>query len=56
MSFKLYTADRTSGALNLFGNEPHLWDTEAETIGMILAAHAAAAIMASAKANNCNRH
>ena len=47
LSFKLYTADRTAGALNLFGYEPKLWDSEAETIGMILAAHAAAAILAS---------
>ncbi|WP_319446612.1 MULTISPECIES: ANTAR domain-containing protein [unclassified Mycobacterium] len=47
LSFKLYTADRTAGALNLFGYEPKLWDTEAETIGMVLAAHAAAAILAS---------
>jgi GAF domain-containing protein len=47
LSFKLYTADRTAGALNLFGYAPNLWDTEAETIGMVLAAHAAAAILAS---------
>jgi GAF domain-containing protein len=47
LSFKLYTADRTAGALNLFGYGPELWDSEAETIGMVLAAHAAAAILAS---------
>jgi GAF domain-containing protein len=47
LSFKLYTADRTAGALNLFAFEPRLWDAEAETIGMVLAAHAAAAILAS---------
>jgi GAF domain-containing protein len=47
LSFKLYTADRTAGALNLFGYQPKLWDSEAETIGMVLAAHAAAAILAS---------
>jgi GAF domain-containing protein len=47
LSFKLYTADRTAGALNLFGYEPKLWDSEAETIGMVLAGHAAAAILAS---------
>lgn len=47
LSFKLYTADRTAGALNLFAFEPRLWDTEAETIGMVLAAHAAAALLAS---------
>jgi GAF domain-containing protein len=47
LSFKLYTADRTAGALNLFGYEPNLWDSEAETVGTVLAAHAAAAILAS---------
>ncbi|OBH12221.1 GAF and ANTAR domain-containing protein [Mycobacterium sp. E1747] len=47
LSFKLYTADRTAGALNLFSFRPDVWDTEAETIGSVLAAHAASAIMAS---------
>ncbi|MDO3636249.1 GAF and ANTAR domain-containing protein [Mycolicibacterium arseniciresistens] len=47
LSFKLYTANRTAGALNLFGFEPNRWDGEAETIGTVLAAHAAAAILAS---------
>ncbi len=44
-SFKLYTADRTAGALNMFAFEAGVWDTEAETIGSVLAAHAAAAIL-----------
>jgi hypothetical protein len=47
LSFKLYTAERTAGALNLFGFQPMVWTTEAETIGTVLAAHAAAAILAS---------
>jgi GAF domain-containing protein len=47
LSFKLYTAERSAGALNLFGFQPGTWDTEAETIGSVLAAHAAAAIVAS---------
>ena len=46
LSFKLYTADRTAGALNLFGFQPKVWDAEAETIGTVLAAHAAAAVLA----------
>ena len=46
LSFKLYTADRTAGALNLFSFEAGPWDAEAETIGSVLAAHAAAAILA----------
>jgi transcriptional regulator with GAF, ATPase, and Fis domain len=47
LSFKLYTADRTAGALNLFGFAPNVWNTEAETTGSVLAAHAAAAFLAS---------
>ncbi|MFN6550209.1 GAF and ANTAR domain-containing protein [Mycolicibacterium septicum] len=47
LSFKLYTADRTAGALNLFGFQPREWDTESETIGTVLAAHAAAALLAN---------
>ena len=45
LSFKLYTADQTSGALNLFGFEPRTWDADAESVGSVLAAHAAAAIV-----------
>lgn len=47
LSFKLYTAERTAGALNFFSFESNSWDGEAETIGSVLAAHAAAAILAS---------
>jgi GAF domain-containing protein len=47
LSLKLFTADRTAGALNLFGFAADGFDIEAETIGTVLAAHAAAAIMAA---------
>jgi GAF domain-containing protein len=47
LSFKLYASDRTAGALNLFAFKPNAFDAEAETIGAVLAAHAAAAILAS---------
>lgn len=47
LSFKLYTAERTAGALNLFGFSPNPWSGEAETIGTVLAAHAAAAVLAN---------
>jgi GAF domain-containing protein len=47
LSLKLYTADRTAGALNLFSFQPHAFDAEDETTGVVLAAHAAAAILAS---------
>ena len=46
LSFKLYTADRTAGALNLFSFRANVWDTDAETTGAVLAAHGAAAILA----------
>ena len=47
VSFKLYTANRTAGALNLFSFQPNAFDGEAETFGTVLASHAAAAILAS---------
>ncbi|MDO3403603.1 GAF and ANTAR domain-containing protein [Mycolicibacterium neoaurum] len=47
LSFKLYTANRTAGALNLFSFHPNVWTARAETTGMVLAAHAAAAILSS---------
>jgi len=47
LSFKLYTADRTAGALNLFSFSTKAFDAEDETTGVVLAAHAAAAILAS---------
>lgn len=47
LSIKLYTAERTAGALNLFAFKPHAFDAEDETTGVVLAAHAAAAILAS---------
>jgi GAF domain-containing protein len=47
LSFKLYTTNRTAGALNLFAFKPNAFDGEDETIGTVLAAHAAAAILAS---------
>jgi GAF domain-containing protein len=47
ISFKLYTGERTAGALNVFSRKPHSFDADAEVIGTILAAHAAAAILAS---------
>ena len=47
LSIKLYTADRTAGALNMFGFKARAFDADDEMIGTILAAHAAAAILAS---------
>lgn len=47
LSFKLYTSSQTAGALNLFSLNENAFDGDAETIGAVLAAHAAAAILAS---------
>jgi transcriptional regulator with GAF, ATPase, and Fis domain len=47
LSFKLYTAQRNAGALNIFSSRPGAFDAESEAIGSVLAAHAAAAIVAS---------
>jgi GAF domain-containing protein len=47
LSLKLYTANRTAGALNLFGFKPNAFNQADETMGTVLAAQAAAAILAS---------
>ncbi|MDF2829753.1 MAG: response regulator with putative antiterminator output domain [Mycobacterium sp.] len=47
LSMRLYTNERTAGALNLFGFEPTQWDSEKRTTGIVLAAHAASAIMSN---------
>ncbi|MBX7447979.1 GAF and ANTAR domain-containing protein [Mycolicibacterium sp. 3033] len=47
LSFKLYTSSQTAGALNLFAVKPNAFDAADENIGAVLAAHAAAAILAS---------
>lgn len=41
------TTSQTAGALNIFGVEPNAFDSEAEGVGSVLAAPAAAAILAS---------
>jgi GAF domain-containing protein len=46
LSFRLYTSQRTAGALNLFGFKPTTWSPDSLTTGTVLAAHAAAAVMA----------
>nr|WP_090275657.1 GAF and ANTAR domain-containing protein [Mycolicibacterium komanii]CRL68694.1 response regulator with putative antiterminator output domain protein [Mycolicibacterium komanii] len=47
LSIKLYTAERTAGALNMFSTKARAFNAEDEVIGTVLAAHAAAAILAS---------
>jgi len=47
LSFKLYSTTQTAGALNVFGSKPDTFTSESEAIGLVLASHAAAAILAS---------
>lgn len=49
LSFKLYTSQRNAGALNIFSSQPHAFTSEDEAVGQVLAAHAAAAIIASSQ-------
>jgi len=43
LSFRLFSTDQTVGALNLYADQPHAFDEEAEEIGYVLATHAALA-------------
>lgn len=47
LSFRLYGSTHTAGALNIFGSKPNAFSSESEAIGLVLASHAAAAILAS---------
>jgi GAF domain-containing protein len=47
LSFRLYGSTQTAGALNVFGSKPNVFTSESEAIGLVLASHAAAAILAS---------
>lgn len=47
LSFRLYGSTRTAGALNVFGWKRNAFSAESEAIGLVLASHAAAAILAS---------
>ena len=47
LSFKLYTSQRSAGALNIFGMQTEAFGPEDEGLGQVLAAHAAVAILAS---------
>jgi GAF domain-containing protein len=44
MSFQLFTDGRNLGALNLYSQQPHAFDEDAEQIGLLFAAHAAIAL------------
>lgn len=50
MSLRLFTADQTAGVLSLVSYAARGWSNDAQITGMVLAAHAAAAITASRQA------
>jgi transcriptional regulator with GAF, ATPase, and Fis domain len=49
LSFQLYAHQSGAGALNLFGRTAGVFDAQTETIGALLATHAAIALMAADK-------
>lgn len=54
ISFKLFDDRETIGALNLYGRKPHAFNTDAEDVGSLLAAHAGVVMTASRKQANLN--
>jgi GAF domain-containing protein len=44
LSFQLFVSGGTLGALNLYAREPHAFDEESESIGLIFASHGAIAL------------
>lgn len=52
LCFRLYTADDTAGALNLYARRPHAFTDESRAVGAILAAHAAVALLAAGQHEN----
>lgn len=43
MAFQLFIAGETMGALNVYAEQPHAFDDESRTIGLIFAAHSSVA-------------
>lgn len=50
LSVRLYTHERTTGAINVFGFAPTVWNAERQLTATVLAAHAAAAVSAHVQA------
>ncbi|MCW2687565.1 MAG: hypothetical protein JWR37_2455 [Mycobacterium sp.] len=47
LGYRLFTSARTLGALDLYSSKPNAFDTEAELVGELFAAHAAIALVGS---------
>ncbi|MGN6606060.1 MAG: GAF and ANTAR domain-containing protein [Jatrophihabitans sp.] len=52
LSFQLFVAGSSMGALDVYGDQPRAFDEEAEDFGLLLAAHAAIALASSRKIEN----
>ncbi|MDF0531367.1 GAF and ANTAR domain-containing protein [Tsukamurella sp. 8F] len=47
LSFQLFVEEKNFGALNLYAESPHAFDSDDENIGLLLASHAAVALAAA---------
>ena len=47
LGYRLFISGQTLGALDLFSSKPHAFDTQAEAVGELFAAHAAIALIGS---------
>lgn len=52
LSFQLFVRDRELGAPNLYSREPHVFDDSTEQIGLLLASHAAVAMVGAESQHN----
>ncbi|GAC67549.1 GAF and ANTAR domain-containing protein [Gordonia soli] len=52
LSFQLFTHQGTMGALNIFADEPNVFDENSEEIGLLFATHAALALRAARQQQN----
>ena len=52
LSFRLFTSEHTTGALDLYADQPHAFDAHSRAVGTVLAAHAAIAMVAAREREN----
>jgi GAF domain-containing protein len=55
LSFQLYAAEGSLGALNLYADEPDVFTDESEYIGLLFASHAAMAMIGAKQLRNKDR-
>ena len=49
LGYRLFTSDRTLGALDLYSSKPNAFDAQAEVVRELFAAHAAIALIGSTR-------